>query len=556
MPPVGDPVVVVGMGGSGLEIIARALRCAGVYIGNRTNGSHEDALEFVEFDYRWAPPVIAARHTDRSIDLEKALVELSDCCERHTSELPAGSPWGWKHAPSAHVLPVLAHRFSSLRVVHVIRDGRDMAVAYGPARTHVLRLGRALLDDDVEPVTPGSKAWSGKAAPRNGFVEATPLRQAAFWAAINRDTADFGEAELGDRYLRLRWEDLAGEPRLQLRRLIEFAELDAPLDALIGVVPDPDGGPNWPAMPPDVLFGMWLAMDTELRRFGFDDGAEDPRLPWPPVEPEDVAPASISIPFECNAPQVTPPTQVSTGDTIAGDLPPALGDVRLANYDFIDLGCSSGGSLRFCQARMEARGVGVDIDPEKVARARAAGVEAYLGDATNLQVDKEVGFVSMMDFLEHLPSLDTVQAVLASASRAATDFLFIVHPSFEGEEYLRLWGLQQYWHAWSGHTAHAQVADYCQMFDRLRLHQYAIRYKHLIRDSSDASIHAVASGVNQGPYDPGLHPPKPDLTFERPLWRSQHIMVALRAFDPAEWRDLLMRLTRRSDDDPETAEAD
>lgn len=195
-----------------------------------------------------------------------------------------------------------------------------------------------------------------------------------------------------------------------------------------------------------------------------------------------------------------------------------------------------------------AVGVGIDIDPQKVAAARAAGVEAYVGDATSLQLDNAVRFVSMLDFLEHLPSIDTVEAVLASAAQAATDFLFIVHPSFEGEEYVRLLGLQQYWHEWSGHTAHIRVADYCSMFDKLGCHQYVIRYKHAVRDSSDATIHSVASGKNQGPYDALIHPPKPLVRFEQSLWRSQHILVALRTFDLAEWRKLVMRLTARADD--------
>lgn len=100
-----------------------------------------------------------------------------------------------------------------------------------------------------------------------------------------------------------------------------------------------------------------------------------------------------------------------------------------------------------------------------------------LGDATELGLEKQVRFVSMLDFLEHLPDLDTVRAAIASAAEAASDFLFIRHPSFEGKEVLADKGLIQYWWRWSGHTAHSRIADYCVIFDLLGALPCAIQYK-------------------------------------------------------------------------------
>ena len=219
----------------------------------------------------------------------------------------------------------------------------------------------------------------------------------------------------------------------------------------------------------------------------------------------------------------------------------SLDDVDWSRHDFVDLGCSHGGSLEYCAHRFGAdRGLGLDIDSRKVEEARAAGHDAVVADVTQLQVRDRVRFVSMMDFLEHLPSLGAVEAVIESAARIATDFLFIRHPSFEGEEYLSCLGLRQYWWHWRGHPTHPQVADYCQIFDRLGLGLYTIGYRGEIADSLDPTVLVDGEPIDQGPFDPRVHTARPYVAFSRPLWRLQDIYVALRAFDPkgAEWAEI------------------
>lgn len=203
--------------------------------------------------------------------------------------------------------------------------------------------------------------------------------------------------------------------------------------------------------------------------------------------------------------------------------------------DFVDLGASTGGSLGYCERRFGGRGIGIDRDPAKVAAAREQGANVVLGDATRLGISKRVRYVSAIDFLEHLPDLATAEAALASAAAAATDFLFISHPSFEGEQQLAALGLFQYWHRWSGHTNHMRVADLCQVLDRLGLHQYAIRYRERIDRTSHPSILPMAAGRNQHEYDRAVHGPKPEVALDPPVWRAQHVFVALRAFEPSAW---------------------
>jgi len=209
-------------------------------------------------------------------------------------------------------------------------------------------------------------------------------------------------------------------------------------------------------------------------------------------------------------------------------------------YDFADLGCSRGGSLQYCSGRFGGRGVGIDIDPAKVEEALAHGTEAVLGDAVALDVEDRVRYVSMMDFLEHLPGLEAVEEIIAAAAGLATDFIFIRHPSFEGEDYLTELGLRQYWWDWRGHPAHIQVSDYCQIFERLGLGLYTIRYGERVVDSSHYSVLSATEPPDQGPYDPALHRERPRMQFRRAVWRSQDLFVALRPFDPRgdEWESI------------------
>ena len=217
--------------------------------------------------------------------------------------------------------------------------------------------------------------------------------------------------------------------------------------------------------------------------------------------------------------------------------------VQWDQYDFIDLGSSKGGSIEFCTKRFGARrGLGIDLDPDKVTQARASGVDAVQADAAKLQLTKRVRFVSMLDFLEHLPSREVVEAILAQAAEAATDFLFIRHPSFEGEGLIEMLGVRQYWWHWSGHTCHIQISDYCEMFERLGLNQYCIRFHERVERTDHPTLIPVSAPVNSHAYDPARHDEKQARDLPFPIWRMQSIFIALRPFDAGEWGSLVAKV--------------
>lgn len=217
--------------------------------------------------------------------------------------------------------------------------------------------------------------------------------------------------------------------------------------------------------------------------------------------------------------------------------PEAL-DPALDGVDFIDLGASKGGSLRYCSRRFGGRGLGIDIDPGKVAATRGEGFDVVCADATALNVHKAVRYVAAMDFFEHLPDVDTTRLILRSAAEAATDFIFVRHPSFEGEHYLRQMGLCQYWHEWSGHTNHLRISDFCGLFAELDLHAYTIEYIERVGCSSHPSVLPLGFR-NHHEYDPERHGAKNDVPLPESIWRMQHIYVALRELPASTWRAIV-----------------
>jgi capsular polysaccharide biosynthesis protein len=214
----------------------------------------------------------------------------------------------------------------------------------------------------------------------------------------------------------------------------------------------------------------------------------------------------------------------------------ALDGIDWSQYDFIDLGCSKGGSISHCMSRFGVeRGLGIDLDPKKVKSTEEAGFDAVVADALDLGLDGKVSFVSMLDFCEHLPDLAAVEKVIAAAANSAQDFLYIKHPSFEGEARVETLGLRQYWWNWTGHTTHPRIVDYCAIFQRLGLSTYEIRYLGRVADSQHPSIIPTSMPIDQSEADARSLADNPNITFWPPLWRRQDIFVALRPFKQAEW---------------------
>lgn len=156
-------------------------------------------------------------------------------------------------------------------------------------------------------------------------------------------------------------------------------------------------------------------------------------------------------------------------------------------------------------------------------------------DILELESDYRFSFISMMDFLEHLPGYDYAYKILEKGKTIAKDFLFIRHPAFDDIDYLKNEGLKITWTDWSGHTNMLTVPQYAKMFNDLGLKQYAFNFRKPITDSSDKFIVPLSAPTDSLEYNEKEHGPKKKIDFAHTVYGQIDIFVALRPIEFGKW---------------------
>ncbi|MWP39322.1 sulfotransferase [Rhodobacter sphaeroides] len=233
------PALVLGAsGGSGTRVAGQLLRAAGGYLGGARNEAG-DSLALVA-----AIEALAARGARL---LEGGRPEEADLALWHAAltehlALHAGEPfWGWKNPRSMFLLPFSVALVPGLRFIHMVRDGRDMALS-GNRRQYERHV----------PEGPG-----------------TPADRARFWAESNLRVKRHAEAVLGDRYAILRFEDLCRDPEGCMARLgRQFGLRLEPAGTGIEVRP-PDGVGRHRALPAADRAAVEAAAAPAMEAFGY-----------------------------------------------------------------------------------------------------------------------------------------------------------------------------------------------------------------------------------------------------------------------------------------------
>jgi hypothetical protein len=246
------PNIIGATGGSGTRVVARIVRHAGMFIGTNLNAS-EDALDFGDYSDRWinivraGPPSQCPPPTTRAVMID----DLRATVDRHLAHLDARArAWGWKEPRSIFLLPFFAGQFPVLKFLHVVRDGRDMA--YSSNQNQLNKHGHVLLGDRHADAS-------------------QPVRSIALWSRLNLSTAEYGETILGQRYLRIRFEDLCQAPAPTILRIFEFFDLAGDVDAIAGLeVKAPPSLGRWRTQASDTLRELHRVGGVALERFGYD----------------------------------------------------------------------------------------------------------------------------------------------------------------------------------------------------------------------------------------------------------------------------------------------
>ncbi len=101
--------------------------------------------------------------------------------------------------------------YPEAKVIHIIRDGRDVAVS---AAYHSRNFGRA-------------PKFEGSGGDEGGMFPAGQLEKlAAEWASRVGKTVEDGPELLGKNYAEVRYEDLLHRPEVEVRRLLDFLGVD------------------------------------------------------------------------------------------------------------------------------------------------------------------------------------------------------------------------------------------------------------------------------------------------------------------------------------------
>jgi hypothetical protein len=240
------PNVTGATGGSGTRVVAKILRRAGLYTGEKLN-PYEDAVELGFYSDRWINPYVAAGEISEDTRGEME-ADLRSVLADHAAGLPAdAAAWGWKEPRSIYLVSFFDGAMPSLRFLHFIRDGRDMA--FSDNQQQLRKHGRAVIGR-VDPF----RTWA---------------RSIRLWARINTEAADYCEQALGERYLRVRFEDLCAEPRQTIEQVFDFFRIDGDAAAASAVVRPPSTLGRWRTKSPRVIERLNELAGPALERFGY-----------------------------------------------------------------------------------------------------------------------------------------------------------------------------------------------------------------------------------------------------------------------------------------------
>lgn len=209
--------------------------------------------------------------------------------------------------------------------------------------------------------------------------------------------------------------------------------------------------------------------------------------------------------------------------------------LSLAGYDFVDFGCGTGGSIEFAINKLGGtQGVGLDIDPRKVAESQRRGFTAFQADTTSLD-PKQLGtvrFVVMANFLEKLSNMEAAEKNIRTAISVANEFVLIRQPFFDADEYLNALGLKLYWSDWRATKNRMRTSNFRavldHLLDRRKIRRYVLFHRTRIVDSDDPCVHPKSSPADQQAWDAIRHPPKPFYKFGIGVFREVGALIHTR----------------------------
>ena len=140
-------------------------------------------------------------------------------------EIRSRGPFGWKMGVTLFMMPMVLDAFPQARVIHLIRDGRDVMLSRLDARMDFsARLNRLVVFGD-----PDIDRWRGRPLTAETVAAHRNEIEMRHWVTA----VEFGLRcrVYGDRYLEVRYEDICRSPVSEVERIFDFLQLPFRADA-------------------------------------------------------------------------------------------------------------------------------------------------------------------------------------------------------------------------------------------------------------------------------------------------------------------------------------
>jgi hypothetical protein len=242
------PIIVGGSGHSGTRAVIDVVSAGGVFTGvNRlTKRPDSGDLRILGLLDTWV---------GKYINGSMSSAELSTMKRKFARRLRIYFPirskaWGFKNPRTMLLLPFLHDLFPSMRFVHVIRDGRDIALG--------------------NPLSQQNQYAAKFLSPLEQLLS-TEEKMILYWGRANEKARDFASSKLPDRYLLVRWEDLCRSPRETVTNLLEFCSCPAErVNTSIGLIARPTSMGRWKTFPPSTIERLSTLGKPWLKTFGYE----------------------------------------------------------------------------------------------------------------------------------------------------------------------------------------------------------------------------------------------------------------------------------------------
>jgi len=246
-----SPVIVTGMHRSGTSIVTRLLEKLGLLVGVKKDQNCESIFfqdlnkwMLLQCDGSWEHP----RQIHYILDNPDILTMTADYLQywlktphivaylglanylRYLNMFRISRPWGWKDPRNTFTLPIWLKLFPEAKVINIYRHGLDIAQSLKTRHDSYLAQNAQLHER--------RKWYYWTRMKRGGFAGATRSATLdgafAIWEEYMEE--DFRQAEaLGERVVRVKYEDFLESPCDVLEKLVAFCGLDASQDDIASV---------------------------------------------------------------------------------------------------------------------------------------------------------------------------------------------------------------------------------------------------------------------------------------------------------------------------------